>query len=116
MVFTPPTWTEKLPPIPDNIPISEFVTNEAYGRHPLRHSRDPFTCGLTGKSYSASQVVDRVDHLSRGLAKELGWEPNKGSEWDKVLGIFSLNTVSCRTNEKKSKKLSEAHYSGFLLD
>lgn len=93
MVFTPPTWAPKLPQLPDNIPISEFMLNEAYGRYPLNQARDPFTCGFTGKSYSASQVVDRVDYLTRGLAKELGWEPNKGSEWDKVLGIFCYNTV-----------------------
>ncbi|ODM15421.1 hypothetical protein SI65_09024 [Aspergillus cristatus] len=93
MVFTPPTWAPTLPQVPDNIPISEFMLNESHGRYPLNQARDPFTCGFTGKSYSASQVVDRVEHLTRGLAKELGWKPNEGSEWDKVLGIFCYNTI-----------------------
>ena len=39
------------------------------------------------------EMVSRVESLARGLAKELGWEPNKGTEWDKVAGIFALNTV-----------------------
>lgn len=52
-----------------------------------------FTCGVTGKSYSALEVKERVDYLARGLAKELGWQPNQGSEWDKVVGVFSANTL-----------------------
>ena len=83
-----------MPPIPDNIPLSEFMLTDLYGRNPLGYSRDPFTCGITGKSYSALEVVDRVDYLSRALSKELNWKPNTGTEWDKTLAIFSLNTVS----------------------
>ena len=94
MVFTAPNWVDPLPAIPDNIPISEFMLNEQYGRHPVKDSRDPFTCGFTGKTYSAAEMVQRVDSMARGLAEELGWEVNKGTEWDKVLGIFSYNTVS----------------------
>ena len=105
MVFTPPAWAPKLSQVPDNIPISEFMLNESYGRYPLNQARDPFTCGFTGKSYSASQVVDRVEHLTRGLAKELGWKPNEGSEWDKVLGIFCYNTVCFCNNPGKRTEL-----------
>jgi hypothetical protein len=94
MVFLPPATAGELAPIPDNIPISEFILNEKYGRHPAGQSRDPYTCGLTGKSYSVSQVAERVDLLARALAKEFNWAPNSGTEWDKTLAIFSLNTVS----------------------
>lgn len=94
MVFLPAKSAGDLPPIPDDIPISEFMLNEKYGRLPLAASRDPFTCGFSKKSYSSQQVVERVDLLARALAKEFGWDPNKGSEWDKTLGVFSLNTVS----------------------
>ena len=97
MVFTPASWAGELPPIPDNIPISEFMLTDHYGRNPLGYSRDPFTCGFTGKSYSWLEVVDRVDYLSRALAKEFGWAPNKGTEWDKTVGVFSLNSVRCLT-------------------
>lgn len=94
MVFLPAKSAGDLPPIPDDIPISEFMLNEKYGRLPHASSRDPFTCGISKKSYSTHEVVERVDLLARALAKEFSWDPNQGSEWDKTLGIFSLNTVS----------------------
>ena len=94
MVFLPPNWVPELPfDPPDSIPLSEFMLNEQYGRYPLHQSRQPFTCGLTGCGYSALEVRDRVDKLARALSKELGWKPTEGTEWDKVIGIFSLNTV-----------------------
>lgn len=78
---------------PDSIPIAEFMSNEAYGRYPLSKSRNPFTCGLTGRTYSTAQVLDRSECLARALAHRLKWTPNDGTAWDKVVGIFSLNTV-----------------------
>lgn len=78
---------------PDNIPISEFMLNEKYGRHPFAQSRQPFTCGIAGVGYSALEVRDRVEHLAKSLTKEFGWDPSSGSEWDKVVAVFSLNTV-----------------------
>jgi long-subunit acyl-CoA synthetase (AMP-forming) len=94
MVFTPPSWVPKLPfDPPDSIPICDFMLEEHYGRHPLGYSNNPFTCGLTGKTYSFLEVRERVDYLARGLAKELDLQPNKGSEWDKVIGVFSVNTL-----------------------
>ncbi|KAH7312116.1 hypothetical protein BKA65DRAFT_610189 [Rhexocercosporidium sp. MPI-PUGE-AT-0058] len=97
MVFTPPAWVPKLPQIPDNVPISQFMLDDSYGRCPLKKSRNPFTCGLSGRTFTATEMVSRVDHLSRALAKEFGWQPNKGTEWDKVVGIFALNTVDSMT-------------------
>ncbi|KAL2062104.1 hypothetical protein VTL71DRAFT_6370 [Oculimacula yallundae] len=97
MVFSPPSWVPKLPHVPDNVPISQFMLDDAYGRHPLKSSRNPFTCGLSGRTFTATEMVTRVDHLARGLAKEFGWQPNKGTEWDKVVGIFALNTVDSMT-------------------
>ncbi|KAI4267648.1 MAG: hypothetical protein L6R38_008154 [Xanthoria sp. 2 TBL-2021] len=98
MVFTSPQWVPKLPfDPPDSVPISEFMLNEQYGRRPLAQSRPPFTCGLTGLEYSAHQVKDRVDNLAKALSKELGWKPNQGTEWDKVAGIFSVNTIDTLT-------------------
>lgn len=44
-------------------------------------------------------MVDRVEHLARTMAQEFGWQPNKGTEWDKVAGIFALNTVCERAFE-----------------
>ncbi|KAI9814328.1 MAG: hypothetical protein M1832_005908 [Thelocarpon impressellum] len=94
MVFTAPSWVPQLPfDPPDSIPIPEFLFNERYGRLPLAASRSPYTCGITGQSWSATQVRDRIEPLARGLAQELGWHPNHGSEWDKVIGVFSVNTI-----------------------
>ena len=67
--------------------------DEKYGRYPLKDSKNPFTCGLTGKTYTAFEMKERIEDLARALSKEFGWHPNKGTEWDKVIGIFALNTV-----------------------
>lgn len=97
MVFNPPSWVPQLPiDPPDSIPILEFMRNEKYGRYPLSKSNAPFTCGLTGKSYSAVELFQRSEHLARSFSKKLGWQPNEGTPWDKVACIFSLNSVSRR--------------------
>jgi hypothetical protein len=93
MVFYPPREYPPLPLIPDDIPLCDFMLEEKYGRYPLNSSYDPFTCGITGKAYSWLEVKERVDLLSRALEEELGWQPNEGTEWDKVAAAFLLNTV-----------------------
>ncbi|KAJ5562418.1 phenylacetyl-CoA ligase pclA-Penicillium chrysogenum [Penicillium sp. DV-2018c] len=93
MVFLPAKEAGQLAPIPDSITISEFMLNEKYGRRAHATSQDPYTCGLSGKSYSSQETVNRVDWLARGLSKEFGWAPNQGSEWDKTLAVFTLNTI-----------------------
>lgn len=80
---------------PDSIPISEFMLDDKHGRHPSDKSMNPFTCGISGRTYTHKEMVNRVDLLARALSEELGWQPNQGSEWDKVAGIFALNTVGC---------------------
>lgn len=95
MPFNPPSWVPQLPfDPPDSIPICDFMLDEHYGRHPLGYSNAPFTCGLTGKTYSCLDMRDRVESLARGLSKELGFKPNEATEWDKVIAVFSVNTVS----------------------
>ncbi|KAB8527824.1 hypothetical protein FH972_025475 [Carpinus fangiana] len=94
MVFTPPSWVPQLPfDPPDTVSIADFMLDDKHGRHPLHHSRPFFTCGLSGKEYTAQQYKERVDLLARGICAELGWAPNKGSEWDKVVGVFAPNTI-----------------------
>ena len=94
MVFLPPPHLPKLPfDPPDSIPVCDFMLNEEYGRYPHAKALTPYTCGLSGKEYSSSQLKDRVDKLARGLSKELVFKPDQGTEWDKVVGIFSVNTV-----------------------
>lgn len=96
MPFTTPSYIHKLPfNPPDSVPIHEFLFTDGdkYGRYPIADSRPPFTCGITGKSYSVAEVKNRIEWLSAALASELGFEVNGGSEFDKVIGLFSVNTV-----------------------
>ncbi|KAI9711535.1 MAG: hypothetical protein M1820_002099 [Bogoriella megaspora] len=93
MSFYPPSWLSKFEDPPDTVTIHDFMLDEIWGRHPLGYARNPFTCGLSGKTYSMLEVKERTDYLARGLAKELGWSPNNGNEWDKVIGVFSLNSL-----------------------
>ncbi|CAM1502211.1 Fc.00g041950.m01.CDS01 [Cosmosporella sp. VM-42] len=74
MVFTSPSWVPELPEPPDSITIAEFMSNEKYGRHPLAKSKNPFTCGFTGKTYTATEVVKREDFMARAIGKRLGFD------------------------------------------
>ncbi|KAH7037220.1 uncharacterized protein B0I36DRAFT_62996 [Microdochium trichocladiopsis] len=94
MVFHPPSWVPKLPfDPPGSIPIHEFWGDERHGRLPFDRSRNPFTCGLTGKTYTNREVASRVNHLARALSKRLGWRVNDDTPWDKVLNVYSLNSI-----------------------
>ncbi|KAI1864753.1 hypothetical protein JX265_008477 [Neoarthrinium moseri] len=94
MVFNPPSWVPKLPfDPPDSIPIGEFWHNERYGRHPLDKSLNAFTCGVTGKAYSNDEMKERYELLARALSKRLGWRVNEETPWDKVVGVFSFNSI-----------------------
>jgi hypothetical protein len=70
------------------------MQDEAYGRNPFKDSKDPFTCGISGRTFSNVEQIERTDALARALSHELGWAVNSGSEWDKVMGVFAFNTVS----------------------
>lgn len=93
MVFTPPSWVPQITcEVPDSVPIGDFTLSGNSESH--AGGRPPLVDGITGKSYSLETLRERVDWTARGLAKELGWSPNEGSPWDKVVAINSLNTVS----------------------
>lgn len=93
MVFYPPNWVPHLGEVPDTVPLCDFVLDEKHGRHPIAKSKDPYTCALSGRTCSTQTLKKNVNHLARALAKEFGWKVNGGSEYDKVAGIFALNTV-----------------------
>lgn len=69
------------------------MTSEASGRPPLASSRNPFTCGLTGKTHTWAQMVQRIDFVARAVGTRLGWQPAEGTPWDKVVAVFSFNAV-----------------------
>ncbi|CVK95009.1 probable phenylacetyl-CoA ligase [Fusarium mangiferae] len=94
MVFYPPSWVPDLPiDPPDSVSVAEFMSSEEYGRYPIAKARHPYTCGLTGKTRTAEEVIRREDFLARGIGKALQLDSQSGSEWDRVCVIFSLNTI-----------------------
>ncbi|KAF1816469.1 phenylacetyl-CoA ligase-like protein [Eremomyces bilateralis CBS 781.70] len=98
MPFKAPSWVPQLAfDPPDDVSICDFILDDKYARHPLKDSRPPFVCGITGKSYTGLEVKERIQHVAAGLSKELGWLPNDGSDWDKVLCIFSTNAIDYLT-------------------
>ncbi|KFA77662.1 hypothetical protein S40288_02716 [Stachybotrys chartarum IBT 40288] len=107
MHFAAPSYVERPEPPPSDIPIHEFLFSDGkYGRHPISSSLPPFTCGITGKAYSAEEVVQRVAHLAQALAAELRVGVNEGTEFDKVIGIFSLNAVDTLTTSWATHRLN----------
>lgn len=94
MTFFPNDSLPPMPSIPDSIPLCDFMFDERYGRRPYDESLDAYTCRLSGRKLSAHEQKERVELLSRALAKELHWRVNEGSEFDKTVGVFALNTVS----------------------
>ncbi|KJZ75725.1 hypothetical protein HIM_04882 [Hirsutella minnesotensis 3608] len=93
MVFVPPAWAPQLPDLPDSITVGEFINSESYGRCPFASARNPYTCGISGKSHGPSHVARRVDCLARAIGKRLGFSPNEGTAWDRVVAIYALNTI-----------------------
>lgn len=106
MVFYPPSWVPKLAEVPDTVSIPDFLFDEQHGRKQLSKSKDPFTCGLSGKTRTAREQKEQIEHLARALNKEFGWKVNEGSEYDKVVLVFAFNTVRtpalCSTPESPS--------------
>ncbi|KAG5787061.1 hypothetical protein H9Q69_013865 [Fusarium xylarioides] len=93
MAFYPPSWVPNLPEIPDSISVADFINTEKAGRRAFDKSKRPYTCGVTGTSRTAEDVALRVDFLARGLAKNVGFDPNDGTAWDRVVAIYALNTI-----------------------
>lgn len=97
MPFYPPKWVPELPEIPDSVSIPDFMFDEKHGRAPYAESQDAYVDALTGKKISAQQQRENYTYLARALAKEFGWKVNEGTEFDKVCGVFALNTIDVMT-------------------
>jgi hypothetical protein len=79
--------------VPDTVPLPDFVLDNKYRLVPHEKAKNPFTCGISGSTYTSLEAKDRAGWLARALHQELGFEVNQGKEWDKVIGIYALNTV-----------------------
>ncbi|KAG8163000.1 hypothetical protein KVR01_007478 [Diaporthe batatas] len=73
---------------------------------PITKSHHPFTCGVTGATYTHQEFFDRSERLSRTLANQHGWAPDAQTPWDKVACIFSLNTIDYMTAAYAVHRLS----------
>ncbi|KAK2813974.1 hypothetical protein FQN50_000378 [Emmonsiellopsis sp. PD_5] len=95
MVFGAPSWAPKVPPdaIPDSIPLCDFLLDEKHGRAPYDSSKAPFIWGTSAAGYTAVETRQRVEGLARGLSQQLGWYPNGGSEWEKIVAVFAPNHI-----------------------
>lgn len=95
-------WPESDPP--DNITIADFMSSDKYGRYPIAKSRNPFTCGLSGKTFTITEWIERREDLARAIAKRMGWHPNEETSWEKVAGMFSFNTVSFPLSSAEARR------------
>ncbi|KAK8024107.1 4-coumarate- ligase [Apiospora rasikravindrae] len=100
MIFHPPSWVPKLPfgtnthiRSPSTTLIGEFWSEERYGRQSIASSRDPFVCGVTGNAFTTSEMRERYELLARSLSKRMGWRVNEDTPWDKVVCVYSLNSI-----------------------
>lgn len=93
MVFVSPSWVPTLPEVPDTVNLFDFIFDEQHGRAPFASSLDPYVDGLTGTRISSRGLKERTARLARALAHELDWGVNEGTEFDKVVGVFALNTI-----------------------
>ncbi|KAJ9144226.1 Acetyl-CoA synthetase-like protein [Pleurostoma richardsiae] len=99
MVFITPPWVPDLPfDPPDNVSLCDIMYSDDGRRpQPLAKCRNPFTCGLSGRTYTTAEVKGRVEFLARSLGAATGWAPDEGTEWDKMACIFSSNALDYLT-------------------
>ena len=95
MEFHTPSWVPQISvPTPDDKLVGDFVVERKHRLYEWSTDKPMIVCALSGKSYTINDVKNRVSNLSKGLSNRLGWSPNQGSVWKKVVGILSYNTVS----------------------
>ncbi|KAL4941950.1 hypothetical protein BDV06DRAFT_212245 [Aspergillus oleicola] len=93
MAFQSPSWVPPIPgTIPDSTSVGDFVLAQG-GLTGLTGPNAPFVDGISGVSYSIEVLRQRVENLARSLAARLDWLPTRGSPWEKVVAIYSVNTV-----------------------
>ncbi|KAL4906202.1 hypothetical protein BDW74DRAFT_167361 [Aspergillus multicolor] len=99
MIFTPPSW---LPAITEDLSkvgtVGDFVLRRPAGNEDqAKDSRNPLVSADGTKTKSYQQLVEDVEALTAGFAQELQWPANEPARSDKVIGIWSENTVDYHT-------------------
>lgn len=102
MIIHPPKWVPQIPSIPDSTLILDFLLQENFGRPKLSQPHSSFVCGISGREYSVPEVSERMTSIAKGLLKNLQWEINSETQWEKVVGVFAFNSV--RKSEHVNRK------------
>lgn len=85
--------TRGMADIPDTVSLPDFILDNKYRSVSHEQAKNPFTCGLSGKTYTSLEWKDRIGSLAKAVQQELGFQVNNGTEWEKVVGVYTLNTV-----------------------
>ncbi|KAH8172096.1 AMP-binding enzyme domain-containing protein [Sarocladium implicatum] len=96
MTFHPPSYVPDVPLPADDVSIPDFLfgpKSEEYGGVQKSKALNPFTDALTGRTFTRDEYHDRYQSLARALAAELGVEVNGEAELEKVIGIYSYNSI-----------------------
>ena len=113
MIFNSPSWVPQISKLPESKLVGDFITERDHKLYEWSDENPSIICALSGKSYTMKEIKTQVSYLSRSLSKSLGWSPNSGSPWEKVVGIFSYNTVRSQPTIKSKKlcrlSLNEPH-------
>ncbi|KAF5531816.1 phenylacetyl ligase [Fusarium phyllophilum] len=91
MVFTSPAWVPQLPyEPPDDITLESFL-QESWRFGSADHI--VLSCGVSGTSYTAQQLMDRTDQISAGLASQLQWKTEANKACPIVVGVYAPNSI-----------------------
>lgn len=107
MVFTSAKWVGDFPyEPPANTLVGDFAFSQSWPGLPEgERPNGKLVCASTGTTFSMQDVRERVESLARSLCHEFKWQPNEGTPWDKVVGVFSLNAVCSSTPCPTTMKL-----------
>ncbi|EXM30118.1 hypothetical protein FOTG_05141 [Fusarium oxysporum f. sp. vasinfectum 25433] len=97
MVFTPPSNSAHSSSSSRLHLASRLHDKRDLWPTPNRQIKKPIYLRYYGKDISVSEAHQRADFLACALAKRLDFSPNEGVEWDKVVSIFSVNTIDSFT-------------------
>lgn len=104
MIFRSPSWVPQIDKgIPDTVLVGDFVTQRNHNLYDWSDDKATLICAISNKTYDMKTIKQRISRLSRSLSKELDWSSNAGSPWNKVIGIFSYNTVCSITDNSYPK-------------
>lgn len=97
MGFHPPAWAPRLTDadIPDDLSLADFLFDDRHRPRKCQDSPPPFIDSVDGSGHGVQETRQRIEWLAAGLASQLGIEDVTGDHWGRVIGLFTVNNVSC---------------------